>query len=121
MSMPAPSPNRALWEKGDFTRIAETMRQSAEDLVKRIGVSNGLKVLDLACGDGNTALPAAKLGADVLGIDIASNMVEAATRRAAAQGITNLTVREGDAANLQPIADAEFDLVVSIFGAMFAP
>lgn len=121
MSMPAVNPNKALWEKGDFTRIAATMRESGEDLVKRIGISKGLKVLDLGCGDGTTALPAAQLGAMVLGVDIARNLVEAGNRRAAEQGLTNVTFREGDATNLQSIADNEFDMVVSIFGAMFAP
>ena len=119
MSTPAVNPNKALWEKGDFTRIAATMRESGEELVKRIGISNGLKVLDLGCGDGTTALPAAKLGAQVLGVDIARNLVEAGNRRAADQGLTNCTFREGDATNLQPIPDGEFDVVVSIFGAMF--
>jgi len=121
MSMPAVNPNKALWEKGDFTRIADTMRESGEDLVKRIGISKGLKVLDLGCGDGTTALPAAQLGAHVLGVDIARNLVEAGNRRAAEHGLTNITFREGDATNLQPIANNEFDMVVSIFGAMFAP
>lgn len=121
MSAPAVNPNKALWEKGDFTRIAATMRESGEDLVKRIGVSKGLKVLDLGCGDGTTALPAAQLDAEVLGVDIARNLVDAGNRRAAAHGLTNIAFREGDATNLQSIPDSEFDLVVSIFGAMFAP
>src|SRR5437899_9276744 len=81
------NPNKALWEKGDFTRIAATMRESGEALVQRLGITKGLKVLDLGCGDGTTALPAAKLGAEVLGIDIARNLVEAGNRRAAEQGL----------------------------------
>jgi SAM-dependent methyltransferase len=121
MSSPAPNPNKALWEKGDFTRIAATMRQSGEELVDRIGVTKGLKVLDLGCGDGNTALPSAQRDADVLGIDIARNLVEAGTKRAAEHGLTNLKFQEGDATNLQEIPDGEFDLAMSIFGAMFAP
>jgi SAM-dependent methyltransferase len=121
MSSTPENPNKALWEKGDFTRIAETMRESGEALVQRIGITRGLKVLDLGCGDGTTALPAAKLGADVLGVDIARNLVEAGNRRAAKQGLTNCTFREGDATNLHPIPDQSFDAVVSIFGAMFAP
>src|SRR5262249_36449446 len=76
------NPNKALWEKGDFTRIANTMRESGEALVQRIGITNELKVLDLGCGDGTTALPEAKLGADVLGIDIARNLVEPGNRPA---------------------------------------
>src|SRR5213078_1453825 len=115
------NPNKALWEKGDFTRIAETMRESGEALVQRLGITKGLKVLDLGCGDGTTALPEAKLGADVLGIDIARNLVEAGNRRAAEQGLTNLKFQEGDASNLEQVPDKSFDLVVSIFGAMFAP
>ena len=121
MSTPAVNPNKALWEKGDFTRIAATMRESGEDLVRRIGISKGMKVLDLGCGDGTTALPSAQIGAEVLGVDIARNLVDAGNRRAAEHGLTNLTFREGDATNLQPIPDAEFDVVMSIFGAMFAP
>src|SRR5947209_14113207 len=115
------NPNKALWEKGDFTRIAATMRESGEVLVQRIGISKGLKVLDLGCGDGTTALPAAKCGADVTGIDIAENLVEAANKRAAEEGLTNLHVQQGDAANLEGVPDKTFDVVMSIFGAMFAP
>jgi SAM-dependent methyltransferase len=115
------NPNKALWEKGDFTRLAATMRESGEALVQRIGVRPGMKVLDLGCGDGTTALPAAKLGADVTGIDIARNLVEAGNRRAAEAGLTNCNFQEGDAASLQQVDDETFNLVVSIFGAMFAP
>jgi ubiquinone/menaquinone biosynthesis C-methylase UbiE len=114
------NPNKVLWEKGDFTRIAATMRESGAALVDRIGVQQGMKVLDLGCGDGTTALPAAKLGADVLGVDIASNLVEAGTRRAREQGLNNCRFQEGDAANLNVLEDQSFDLVVTIFGAMFA-
>jgi len=115
------NPNKALWEKGDFTRIAESMRESGEGLVKKIGITKGLKVLDLGCGDGTTALPGAKLGADVLGVDIARNLVEAGNKRAKEHGLTNCRFQEGDASNLQELEDQTFDLVVSIFGAMFAP
>src|SRR6266542_3632047 len=115
------NPNKALWEKGDFTRIAETMRESGEALVQRIGITKGLKVLDLGCGDGTTALPEAKLGADVLGIDIARNLVEAGNRRAAEHGLKNIKFQEADASNLEQLPDKSFDLVISIFGAMFAP
>ena len=115
------NPNKALWEKGDFTRIADTMRESGEALVQRLGITKGLKVLDLGCGDGTTALPEAKLGADVLGIDIARNLVEAGNRRAQQHGLTNLRFQEGDASNLEQVPDKSFDVVVSIFGAMFAP
>jgi SAM-dependent methyltransferase len=115
------NPNKALWEKGDFTRIAASMRESGEALVKSIGVTKGLKVLDLGCGDGTTALPSATLGADVLGIDIATNLVAAGSARAKAAGLANCTFQEGDASNLVGLKDDRFDLVVSIFGAMFAP
>ncbi len=115
------NPNKALWEKGDFTQVAAAMRKSGEDLVGRLGIREGLKVLDLGCGDGTTALPAAKLGAEVLGVDIASNLVEAGTRRAREQGLTNIVFQEGDASDLADLEDRNFDLVVSIFGAMFAP
>src|SRR4051812_25091381 len=115
------NPNKALWEKGDFTRIADTMRESGEALVNRIGVTKGMKVLDLGCGDGTTAIPEAKLGAAVLGVDIAKNLVEAGSRRAAEAGLTNIKFQEGDATNLEGLPDKSFDLVVSIFGGMFAP
>jgi ubiquinone/menaquinone biosynthesis C-methylase UbiE len=115
------NPNKALWEKGDFTRIADTMRESGEALVAKLGITPGMKVLDLGCGDGNTALPEARLGADVLGVDIAGNLVEAGTKRAEAAGLGNCKFQEGDATNLQELKDKSFDLVVSIFGAMFAP
>jgi ubiquinone/menaquinone biosynthesis C-methylase UbiE len=118
---PPVNPNKALWEKGDFTRIAASMRESGEALVRRLGVKPGMKVLDLGCGDGTTALPAAKLGADVLGVDIASNLVAAGNKRASEMGVTNCRFQEGDATNLQELPDKSFDLVVSIFGAMFAP
>jgi SAM-dependent methyltransferase len=117
----AMNPNKALWEKGDFTRIARSMRESGEALVKGLGITKGLKVLDLGCGDGTTALPEAKLGADVLGVDVAGNLVEAGNRRAKEQGLTNCRFQEGDASNLYELKDDSFDLVVSIFGAMFAP
>ena len=115
------NPNKALWEKGDFTRIAESMRESGEALVTSFGVRKGLKILDLGCGDGTTALPAARLGADVLGVDIARNLVDAGNQRAQEEGLRNCRFEEGDATNLGELADHSFDLVVSIFGAMFAP
>jgi len=115
------NPNKALWEKGDFTRIAASMRESGEELVRKLGIAKGMKVLDLGCGDGTTALPAAKLGADVLGVDIAANLVAAGNKRAAEQGLRNLRFQEGDACDLKELQDRSFDLVVSIFGAMFAP
>src|SRR5438105_328965 len=115
------NPNKALWEKGDFTRIAATMRESGETLVEKLGITKGMQVLDLGCGDGTTALPEAKLGADVLGIDIARNLVEAGNRRAVEQGLTNIKFQQGDASSLEQVPDKSFDLVVSIFGAMFAP
>src|SRR5207248_1177715 len=115
------NPNQALWEKGDFTCIAATMRESGEALVQRIGIKKGMQVLDLGCGDGTTAVPAARLGADVLGVDIARNLVEAGNKRAAEQRLTNLKFQQGDASNLEGLRDRSFDLVISIFGAMFAP
>jgi SAM-dependent methyltransferase len=115
------NPNKALWEKGDFTRIAESMRESGEAFIHRVGISKGLKVLDVGCGDGTTAIPAAKLGAEVLGVDIASNLVAAGNQRAKDLGLANCRFQEGDAANLHKVPEHAFDLVVSIFGAMFAP
>jgi SAM-dependent methyltransferase len=115
------NPNKALWEKGDFTRIAATMRESGDALVESLGVKPGQDVLDLGCGDGTTAVPAAQRGAQVLGVDIAANLVAAGNARAAAAGLGNLRFQEGDASDLRDIADESFDLAVSIFGAMFAP
>jgi ubiquinone/menaquinone biosynthesis C-methylase UbiE len=115
------NPNKALWEKGDFTRIAASMRESGEALVKELGITPGMKVLDLGCGDGTTALPAAQLGANVLGVDIASNLVTAGNRRAAEAGLTNIRFEEGDASQLTGLESDNFDRVVTIFGAMFAP
>jgi SAM-dependent methyltransferase len=115
------NPNKTLWEKGDFTRIADSMREGGEALVNVIGVTSGMKVLDLGCGDGTTAIPEARLGADVLGVDIASNLVEAGNRRAQALGLSNCRFQEGDASDLSGIATDSYDLVVTIFGAMFAP
>jgi SAM-dependent methyltransferase len=115
------NPNKALWEKGDFTRIAESMRESGEALVEGFGITEGLEVLDLGGGDGTTAVPAARLGADVLVVDIASNLVEAGNARAQSLGLTNCRFQEGDASDLNELEDDDFDLVVSIFGAMFAP
>lgn len=115
------NPNQALWEKGDFTQLAAFMRDSGEELVRALGIRPGMSVLDVGCGDGTTALPAAKLGAEVLGVDIARNLVVAGNARAQAAGLTNCSFQHGDASNLEGIADRSIDLVVSIFGAMFAP
>ncbi|MBO9566275.1 MAG: methyltransferase domain-containing protein [Niastella sp.] len=117
----ATNPNKALWEKGDFTKMAECMRESGTALVNKLGITPGMNVLDLGCGDGTTALPAARIGANVLGVDIARNLVEAGNKRIREEGLTNITIREGDATNLERLEDDAFDLVVSIFGAMFAP
>jgi ubiquinone/menaquinone biosynthesis C-methylase UbiE len=122
-TLPSPTvnPNKALWEKGDFTVIAETMRESGTDLVKQLGISKGMDVLDLGCGDGTTAIPAARLGANVLGVDIARNLVAAGNARAKQEGLQNISFQEGDATNLEDLKDESFDIAVSIFGAMFAP
>ena len=121
MSTSTTNPNKALWEKGDFTHIAQSMRDSGETLVRDLGIAPGMRVLDVGCGDGTTAVPAAQLGADVLGVDIASNLVAAGNARAREFGLDNLTFQEGDASDLKDLGDEQFDLVVSIFGAMFAP
>ena len=115
------NPNKALWEKGDFTEIAAFMRESGEALVRSIGVQPPLRVLDLGCGDGTTALPMAQMGADVTGIDIASNLVAAGNQRAAQAGLKNIRFQEGDACDLAGVTDGAFDLSITIFGAMFAP
>ncbi|MFL6448918.1 MAG: class I SAM-dependent methyltransferase [Bryobacteraceae bacterium] len=115
------NPNKALWEKGDFTAIAGFMRESGEVVVRSLGVILPLMALDLGCGDGTTAVPLAQMGADVTGIDIARNLVEAGNRRANQAGLRRLKFQEGDACNLQGIDDHSFDLTLSVFGAMFAP
>ena len=115
------NPNQALWEKGDFTQIAAIMRQSGEAIVDSLGIRPQMKVLDLGSGDGTTAVPSARLGAEVIGIDIARNLVEAGNQRAASAGLTNLKFQVGDASNLQGVPDHSFDLTLSVFGAMFAP
>src|SRR5256714_6559572 len=121
MSTSTTNPNKALWEKGDFTHIAQSMRDSGETLVRDLGIAPGMRVLDVGCGDGTTAVPSAQLGADVLGVDIASNLVAAGNARAREFGLDNLTFQDGDASDLKDLGDEQFDLVVSIFGAMFAP
>ena len=115
------NPNKALWEKGDFTEIAALMRQSGEAVVESLGVTPPLRALDLGCGDGTTAVPLARLGADVVGIDIAGNLVAAGNQRAAAAGLSQLKFQEGDACDLQGVDSHSFDLTLSVFGAMFAP
>ena len=115
------NPNKALWEKGDFTEIAAFMRQSGEALVQSLAITPQLRVLDLGCGDGTTAIPLARAGADVVGIDIARNLVEAGNKRAAAAGLSRLKFEEGDACHLEGVPSHSFDLTISIFGAMFAP
>lgn len=118
---PVTNPNKALWEKGDFTQVAGFMRESGEAVVNSLGITPSLRVLDLGCGDGTTAVPLARLGADVTGIDIARNLVDAGNKRAAEFGLKRLKFQEGDATNLQGVADHSFDLTISVFGAMFAP
>lgn len=115
------NPNKALWEKGDFTEIAALMRQSGKAVVKSLGITPPLRALDLGCGDGTTAIPLAQLGAEVVGIDIARNLVDAGNKRATAAGLTRLSFQEGDACNLQGVSDHSFDLTLTVFGAMFAP
>ena len=115
------NPNKALWEKGDFTEIAAFMRQSGEAMIQSMTIMPALRVLDLGCGDGTTAIPLARAGAEVTGIDIARNLVEAGNKRAAAAGLSRLKFQEGDACDLEDVDNDWFDLTISIFGAMFAP
>lgn len=121
MPEPAVNPNKALWEKGDFTRIAASMRESGQSFVASLGDVTALSVLDLACGDGNTAIPLGQAGANVRGIDIASNLVAAGNTRAQDLHLSNVRFEEGDASHLDNVKDNSFDLLVSVFGAMFAP
>jgi len=110
---------RAMWIAGDFGKIALFSAREAENLVNGWNIRPGARVLDVACGTGNLAIPAARLGADVSGVDIAPNLVEQARARAAKEGVT-ATFDEGDAEAL-PYADASFDVVMTMYGAMFAP
>src|SRR4030095_10057031 len=97
------NPNQALWEKGDFTEIAAFMRQSGEAVIQSMAITPPLRVLDLGCGDGTTAVPLARLGAEVVGIDIARNLVEAGNKRAAEAGLKQLKFQEGDACHLEGV------------------
>lgn len=115
------NPNKALWEKGDFTQLSRHMRIAGAAFVERLGINPDMTVLDLGCGDGTTAVPIAQRGATVTGIDIAENLVAAGKARAAAADLNNLAFRQGDASDLADVPDETFDLVVSMFGAMFAP
>lgn len=110
---------RATWSAGDFGQIAKYYTSQAEDFVKRLSIKPEMKVLDVACGTGNTALPAARAGAVVTGVDIAPNLIEQARENAKAEGL-NVNFEEGDAEAL-PYGDASFDAVLTMFGAMFAP
>jgi|SRR5215203_2611314 len=110
---------RATWIAGDFGEIAKSIEKGAEEFVRRLDLKPGMKVLDVATGTGNLALPAAKAGADVTGIDIAPNLIEQAIANAAAQGLT-AKFEVGDAEAL-PYEDNAFDVVMTMFGAMFAP
>jgi len=121
VQQPTVNPNKALWEKGDFTRIAATMGESGADIIGKLQITKDLNILDLGCGDGTTAIPAARLGANVLGVDIARNLVVAGNKRIKEEGLTNCVIREGDATDLRELSNEQFDMVVSIFGAMFAP
>src|SRR5260370_20047970 len=109
------NPNKALWEKGDFTEIAAFMRQSGEAVVQSLGITTPPRVLDLGCGDGTTAVPLARLGAEVVGIDIAKNLVDAGNKRAAEAGLTQLRVQKGDAGNLQGVSGPSLDFNLSVF------
>lgn len=110
---------KTIWEAGDFTEVAKHIETVAEQFVERLDIKPGMKVLDVACGSGNLAIIAAQKGADVTGIDIADNLVEAAKKRAERLGL-NIKFEQGDAEDM-PYSDGEFDLVMTMFGAMFAP
>jgi SAM-dependent methyltransferase len=110
---------KASWMAGDFGQIARKIASGAEEFIARLDLKPGMKVLDVACGSGNQSIPAAHAGATVTGVDIATNLLEQAQVRAAEEGL-KIQFDEGDAEQL-PYADAQFDVVLSMFGAMFAP
>jgi len=125
--MSAPNPEletlktrlKAMWMTGDFGQVARIIQGAADEFIARLELQPGERVLDVACGSGNLAIPAARAGAVVSGVDIAPNLVEQARARAASEGLT-IQFDEGDAENLQ-YDDGAFDVVVTMFGAMFAP
>src|SRR5258705_2912721 len=110
---------KAMWMTGDFGQVAKIIETGAEEFIDRLALQPGVRVLDVACGSGNLAIPAARAGAIVTGVDIAPNLLEQARARAESEGLT-IQFDEGDAEEL-PYGDATFDTVVSMFGAMFAP
>ena len=110
---------KSSWMAGDFGQVAKYTAVDAAEFIARLAIRSGMDVLDVACGTGNLAIPAARTGARVTGVDIATNLLEQARARAAAENLT-IDFREGDAEQL-PFPDASFDVVVSMFGAMFAP
>jgi SAM-dependent methyltransferase len=110
---------KSTWMAGDFGEIAKSLESHAEKFIERRSIKPGMRVLDVACGTGNTAIPAAKTGASVTGVDIATNLLEQGRVRASNEGV-NIRFDEGDAEAL-PYPDSSFDLVVSMYGAMFAP
>lgn len=110
---------KGIWMSGDFGEVAKHIETGADEFIERLTLQPGTRVLDVACGSGNLALPAARAGAIVTGVDIAPNLLEQARARAASEGLT-IQFDEGDAENL-PYDDVAFDVVVSMFGAMFAP
>ncbi len=110
---------KSTWMAGDFGQIAKYNAKEGEDFVARLDIKAGSEVLDVACGTGTLAIPAARKGALVTGVDIATNLLEQARARAASEGL-KVEFREGDAERL-PFADAQFDVVMSMYGAMFAP
>lgn len=110
---------KATWESGDFGEIAKTITHVAEEFMARLPLKPGMRVLDVACGSGNLAVIAAKNGCRVKGVDIAANLIAQARERATAERL-DIEFSEGDAEVL-PCADGEFDAVVTMFGAMFAP
>jgi ubiquinone/menaquinone biosynthesis C-methylase UbiE len=121
MNSAVTNPNKLLWEKGDFAEVAAYMRESGEAIVQSLGITKPLRVLDLGCGDGTTAIPLALTGSEVVGIDITEHLVNAGNKRAAQAGLDRLKFEVGDACNLARVEDHSFDLTLSMFGAMFAP
>src|SRR6476620_6923425 len=110
---------KSMWMAGDFAQIALIIQAAADEFIASLGIKRGDKVLDVACGSGNLAIPAARAGAMVTGVDIAPNLLEQARERAASEGLT-IQFDEGDAESL-PYPDGAFDLVATMYGAMFAP
>ena len=108
------------WQSGDYGIFAKYLEDGAIEFLNRLNIQPEMRLLDIACGAGQLTIPAAQRGINVTGLDLAANLVQQARARAAAEGLSEVEVHEGDAEDL-PYEEATFDVVLSLIGAMFAP